>query len=145
MSQPAVSAHVKAIEDALGLTLFERTPRGMSLTADGQLDWPALAELPWVYPTASACCGRAAERLFETHHIRPQRVIRVDREQVTRTLIAGGTAVGLLHADTAHDAVARGEVELVFETPTLVRVLFAHLASRAHDPLLAAASAIMRE
>lgn len=36
LSQPAVSAHVKEIEDALGLTLFERTSRGMSLTADGR-------------------------------------------------------------------------------------------------------------
>jgi DNA-binding transcriptional LysR family regulator len=36
LSQPAVSAHIKAIEDAVGLTLFERTPRGMSLTAEGK-------------------------------------------------------------------------------------------------------------
>ncbi len=36
LSQPAVSAHIKAIEDALGLTLFERTSRGMSLTRDGE-------------------------------------------------------------------------------------------------------------
>jgi DNA-binding transcriptional LysR family regulator len=36
LSQPAVSAHIKAIEDALGLALFERTPRGMSLTREGQ-------------------------------------------------------------------------------------------------------------
>ena len=36
LSQPAVSAHVKEIEDTLGLTLFERTSRGMSLTADGR-------------------------------------------------------------------------------------------------------------
>ncbi|MEG1056341.1 MAG: LysR family transcriptional regulator, partial [Janthinobacterium sp.] len=27
LSQPAVSAHVKAMEDYLGLTLFERTAR----------------------------------------------------------------------------------------------------------------------
>lgn len=36
LSQPAVSAHIKAMEDGLGLSLFERTPRGMSLTQDGQ-------------------------------------------------------------------------------------------------------------
>ena len=36
LSQPAVSAHIKAMEDALGLSLFERTARGMSLTPDGQ-------------------------------------------------------------------------------------------------------------
>ena len=42
-------------------------------------------------------------------------------------------------------AVARRKVERLFETLTLVRVLLAHLARRARDPLLAAATAIMRE
>ena len=36
LSQPAVSAHIKAIEDTFGLRVFERTPRGMSLTAEGR-------------------------------------------------------------------------------------------------------------
>jgi len=263
LSQPAVSAHIKAIEDTLDLALFERTPRGMSLTTDGKrllakaeqtlgahqeliaeatrikgrlagklrigagsnsnheavgrlltmmsercpdvevtlkhttsleilaglrsdsldagfyneggepepdlttvevarfttylvgppglvavteaLDWSALAAQPWIYPTSSACCARTAESLFKAHQIRPKRIISVDRENVTRTLIAGGLGVGLLHADTAHAARARGEVELLFESPTAVRVLFAHLASRAQDPILAAASSILRE
>jgi len=34
-SQPAVSAHIKALEDELGVSLFIRTPKGMVLTADG--------------------------------------------------------------------------------------------------------------
>ena len=262
LSQPAVSAHIKAIEDALGLSLFERTPRGMSLTRDGErllvkaeqtllahrelmaeatrlkgrltgqlrlgagsnsndeavgkllatlserysevdvalehgtsanilagirngrldagfyneagkpdpdltaievaqfgiylvappglvavsepLDWRALEELPWVYPTSSACCGRTAESLFKTNEIRPKRIVSVDREDVTRTLIAGGIGVGLLHADTATEAQARGQIEILLQSGTLVRVMFAHLASRAQDPLLTAATSIMR-
>ncbi len=35
-SQPAISAHIKALEEELGLTLFHRTPRGMQLTAEGE-------------------------------------------------------------------------------------------------------------
>jgi DNA-binding transcriptional LysR family regulator len=35
VSQPAVSAHLKALEAAVGEALFERTPRGMRLTAAG--------------------------------------------------------------------------------------------------------------
>lgn len=35
-SQPAVSAHIKALEDELGVPLFVRTPRGMKLTEMGQ-------------------------------------------------------------------------------------------------------------
>ena len=34
-SQPAISAHIKALEEELGVALFERTPRGMTLTAVG--------------------------------------------------------------------------------------------------------------
>ena len=35
-SQPAVSSHVRALEEELGLQLFTRTPRGMRLTAAGR-------------------------------------------------------------------------------------------------------------
>jgi molybdate transport repressor ModE-like protein len=35
ISQPAVSAHLKALETAIGEPLFERTPRGMLLTSAG--------------------------------------------------------------------------------------------------------------
>jgi DNA-binding transcriptional LysR family regulator len=36
VSQPAVSAQIKALEDELKIALFERTPSGMLLTAAGQ-------------------------------------------------------------------------------------------------------------
>jgi len=269
LSQPAVSAHIKAIEDTLGITLFERTPRGMSLTRDGERllakaegtlaahrdlmgeatritharrghltgklrlgagggsnttlagrlvatlaerwpevevalehttslegvaalragkldagifnepgdaaadlttleaarftisvvarpglvalapvpavepDWAALAELAWIYPTVSACCGRTAEELFRRHRFRPKRIINVDREDVTRSLVASGVGVGLLHEDTIR--AARGEVVALALAPTPVRVLFGHLASRVNDPLLLAAAALVRE
>ncbi|WP_233092833.1 LysR family transcriptional regulator [Paracoccus sp. IB05] len=35
LSQPAVSAHIKALEEELRLVLFRRNPRGMGLTEDG--------------------------------------------------------------------------------------------------------------
>lgn len=262
LSQPAVSAQIKALEDALGLTLFDRTARGMTLTTEGERlllkaeqilaahqdlmdeatrikgkltgklrlgagsnsnneaigrlltvlserspevevvlkhgasveilaglrngtldaglyneggdpdpdlttlevsrfgicvvtahaersrgapDWKSLAEQPWLYPTTAACCGRFAEHLFKTHHFRPKRIISVDREEVTRALIAGGMGIGLLHDDTAKAAQSRGEIEIAFESKPTVRVLFAHLASRANDPVLSAARAILAE
>jgi DNA-binding transcriptional LysR family regulator len=262
LSQPAVSAHIKAIEDAVGLTLFERTARGMSVTPDGRrllgkaeqtiaahqelmaeaargkgalsgtlrlgaannsnyeavgrlltvfaerhpgvevvlthrsshevltgirngaldagfynepgapegdltaievahfttflvaapgfveatkpLDWRAVSEVPWIYPTESACCTRTAEQLFTSHRFRPKRIISTDRQDVTKTLVASRLGVGLLHADVAQEAQRLGEIELLFEVETRVRVLFAHLLRRAQDPVLAAASSIMR-
>lgn len=35
-SPPAVSAHIKALEEETGVALFDRTARGMSITADGE-------------------------------------------------------------------------------------------------------------
>lgn len=263
LSQPAVSAHIKAMEDELGIVLFERTPRGMSLTNDGAKlltkadqmvsmhrefideakrikgrlsgkvrlgsirnpsaqilgkllarlsetcpevevilehgssaeivrairngsldagfyaeagtpdaeletvtsggygiflaappgwgvdltnpDWQILARMPWICPQSSTCCGRVAEALFERHGFRPSKVMSVDQESVTRTLIAGGVGVGLLHADTAHEAQAKGEVDLVGELLHNVNVLFAYLRGRGHDPLIGAVAAVARE
>lgn len=262
LSQPAVSAHIKAMEDALGLGLFERTARGMSLTRDGQRllakaeqtlaahqelmaeaarnkgeltgrlrlgagsnssneavgrllttlaerypgvdvrlehrssreilegilggsldagfynepaeaerdlatievdrfaiqlvaapgvvavtsppDWKAIAALPWIYASESACCSRTAERLFASHRFQPRRVVSADRQDVTRALVASGVGVGLLHEGSARDAQRRGEVEILFEAEQRVRVLFACLERRAQDPVLSAASSIMR-
>jgi len=36
LSQPAISAHIKTLEQELALTLFERTPKGMRPTAAGE-------------------------------------------------------------------------------------------------------------
>lgn len=36
-SQPAVSAQIKALEETLGISLFERTPKGMVLTRQGEI------------------------------------------------------------------------------------------------------------
>ena len=35
-SQPAISAHIKALEEELGVSLFVRTPRGMTLSPAGE-------------------------------------------------------------------------------------------------------------
>jgi DNA-binding transcriptional LysR family regulator len=263
LSQPAVSAHIKALEDELGLVLFERTARGMSVTGHGtallakaeQLlalhqdmldearritgrvsgklrlgsnrstsaqvlgklltklsetysevevaleygnsaeilrairsgtldagfytddgrsdtelailevdrfgiflaappgwvdkparpDWEKLARVPWICPTSNTCCGRAAEAVFERNGFRPEKLVSVDQETVTRTLIAGGVGVGFLHAETAHEAEAKGEVELVGDVQLEVRLLFAYLCRREQDPLVGAVSAAVRE
>jgi DNA-binding transcriptional LysR family regulator len=262
LSQPAVSAHIKGMEETLGLRLFERTPRGMTLTPDGRRllvkaeqtlaahhelmseamrtkgelvgrlrlgagsnsthaavgalvtslaarfpgievelrhrssqevvagirsgtldagfysepgepepdlatievsrfaihvvaapglveptprpDWKALAALPWIYPIESACCSRTAERIFAAHRFRPRRIVGADRQEVTRTLIVSGLGVGLLHDDVAREAERSGEVVLLHRPEAEVRVLFAHLAARAEDPVWIAASSIMR-
>ena len=49
-SQPAVSAHIKALEEELGLVLFRRTPKGMRLTKEGTVLYQkALASLSTIH------------------------------------------------------------------------------------------------
>jgi DNA-binding transcriptional LysR family regulator len=118
-------------------------PRGLVDTSRG-LQWPALAQHTWVYPTTSTCCGTTAENLFKLHQFRPNKIVNIEREPMTRTLVAGGAGIGIVHADTAAEASQRGELEILYEAHDAVRALFAHLTSRTRDPLINAASAIVR-
>ncbi len=254
LSQPAVSAHIKAIEDEIGFALFERTSRGMILTENGtrllakaeqmiavhkelieeakyikgkpvgklrlgsnrtpsaqvlgklltaitqslpdielaleygssseildairnnsidagfytdtglihddlqtlavdhfgvylaapvdwtnnidKIDWQEIKNMPWICPASNTCCSRVAENLFEREKFRPQKIINVDQEKVTRTLIAGGVGLGFLHADTALDAAAKGEVVLLGDIQQQVNVKFAVVAERMREPLI---------
>jgi DNA-binding transcriptional LysR family regulator len=253
LSQPAISAHIKAIEDEIGFSLFDRTPRGMTLTENGtkllskaeqmiavykelineakyikgqptgklrlgsnrtpsaqalgkllaavsslpdielvleygnsveilnairnqsldagfytdtglihedlktwdvdqfgvylaapidwirnvdRINWQEIQNLPWICPASNTCCGRVAENLFEREKFRPQKIINVDQEKVTRTLIAGGVGLGFLHADTALDAAAKGEVVLLGDIQQQVKVKFAVVAERMREPLI---------
>lgn len=69
-SQPAVSAHIKNLEEELGLILFTRTPKGMRLTEEG-----------------SVLKTRAAEALSMIDNIRDQ--AGALKEEVTGTLRLG--------------------------------------------------------
>ncbi|MBU1439098.1 MAG: LysR family transcriptional regulator [Gammaproteobacteria bacterium] len=256
LSQPAISAHIKTLEDELGLSLFERTPRGMSLTtqglalltkaeqllalhqeiktdarqlsgqlsgrvrlgsnrspsaqvlsklltqlaercpqlevsleygsaveivdairmgridagfytadplesaglqqievdsfgvylaappgwvhAEGAPDWQQISRLPWICPATNTCCGRLAEQLFVEHGFRPAKIIHVDQEHVTRTLVAGGVGLGLLHQPTALDAQQKAELVLLGPPLQQVQVWFGFLSNRQQEPLLLA-------
>src|SRR5439155_24661686 len=56
LSQPALSAQIKALEDELGVHLFERGPSGMALTAAGKR---LLPEATKVLADAASLHGKA--------------------------------------------------------------------------------------
>ena len=44
VSQAALSHQIKALETRLGVTLFQRLPRGVALTEEGTALWPQINE-----------------------------------------------------------------------------------------------------
>lgn len=98
--------------------------------------WQQLATLPWICPAPTSCCGYTAEQVFEQQQFRPRKLIQVDQEHVTRTLIASGVGIGLLHAGTAQQACASGEVVLLGPALQQVQLHFGYRPERQQEPLL---------
>lgn len=126
-----------ATREVARFPIYLAAPAGM-IDPGAPLDWAALGELPWIFAPASLCCGGAAEQLFQAHRFRPRRIISIDRESVMRPMLAQRLGIGLLHGDTALEAQHQGEVDLLCVAHPAVSQLFAHLASRAQEPLLRA-------
>lgn len=96
-------------------------------------DWQQLARLPWILPEKHSCCGQAAAELFVRQGFYPEKVTKVDQEQMTRALISSGVGLGLLHTDSALDAQSKGEVRLVAELDHQASLWFSCLHSRAEQ------------
>nr|WP_264346968.1 LysR family transcriptional regulator [Rheinheimera sp. MM224] len=112
---------------------------------DTQPDWQQLAQLPWVLPEPDTCCGRAAAGLFASHAFYPEKVIKVDQEQMTRALIAGAVGIGLLHAGSALDAELKGEVQLLGQTDQQVKLWFSCQPDRMQQPQLKAVIELVQQ
>jgi len=80
-SQPAVSAHIKSLEEELGVSLFIRTPKGMTLTREGNTLRDkaefALATIDDLHKEASAMKERVVGTARIGFHIDP-RYLKID-------------------------------------------------------------------
>lgn len=139
VSQPAVSARLRALEASLGFSLLERSPRGARLTATGALvaDWARAA----VDAAALLDEGVVALRAETTSRLRVAASLTVAEYLLPRWLIAlrsalPDTTVALTShnsTDTADD-IRRGAADIGFvEGPTPPPDLDSH--DVAHDQL----------
>ncbi len=107
-------------------------------------DWQQLAQLPWVLPGPDTCCGRAAAGLFASHAFYPEKVIKVDQEQMSRALITEAVGIGLLHEDNALDAQIKGEVQLLGQTDQQAKLWFSCRPDKMQQPPLQAVMAAIQ-
>jgi len=80
-SQPSVSAHIKALEEELGIPLFIRTPKGMVLTGEGEVlqtqAQKALATVDEIHHKANVLKDEVTGPVKIGLHIDP-RFLRID-------------------------------------------------------------------
>lgn len=80
-SQPAVSAHIKSLEEEMGISLFIRTPKGMILTREGEVlqakAQTALDTIDDLYKEASVLQENVAGTARIGLHIDP-RFLKID-------------------------------------------------------------------
>lgn len=63
MTQPAISFQIKALEDSLGIQLFERTTSGVSLTGAGRVFMKHCVELEKVYDRLEQAMGDLSQSM----------------------------------------------------------------------------------
>lgn len=116
VSQTTVARRIAALEEALGLTLFERRRAGYALTPGGEtllLEARALATAAGALGDAAAACKRetggtvrlTAEESYavgvltpmlrELHEIRPDIIIELDASEEVRDLEAGAADIAV--------------------------------------------------
>lgn len=103
-----------------------------------RLDWPGIAELPWISTPAKCSFSRLATRMFSRHGVRPQTVIEADQEHTLCGLVASGMGLTLLREDVAINAQAAGDVVLWKPGVEVSHLYFVFARDRESSPALQA-------
>ena len=123
LSQPTISSHIRALEEELGVTLFERRARGVSLTRAGKIlledAQKVLAASLHLRDHARALSGTLDARLhigtiLDAHHLRLGDVISEMRErykliQVELQLAISGVGIDMVKSGELDAAFVLGE------------------------------------
>ncbi|GLP88907.1 LysR family transcriptional regulator [Tritonibacter mobilis] len=117
--------------------IYLAAPPGIIRTSD-PLDWQQLADQIWIVSSHDGCCGRWANALMEQHDICPKRIIKVDDEAVTRTLVASGAGIGLVHVNADDTLPPPKDIDLLHRVRKTARIMCGYLEARSDDPSIRA-------
>ncbi|MDF0542939.1 LysR family transcriptional regulator [Sphingobium sp. H39-3-25] len=101
-------------------------------------DWPDLAELPWLTPSASSAYSSMFSQLFGDKGLEPNSVIKFDNSFVGRSVLAAGAGMMLVREDNAMKGVCDGNLAVAPIGRVEIPLSIAHQTARKDDPLIQA-------
>lgn len=100
--------------------------------------WMALAELPWLTPSASSAYSAMLAQLFGNRGLELNSVMRFDNSAVGRAALMAGVGMMLLRADEALEGEREGRLAISPLARARVELSIAYQTSRREDPLIKA-------
>jgi DNA-binding transcriptional LysR family regulator len=112
-------------------------PRGWRSRVIGK-DWPALAQLPWIWSPPESVHHRLLSRIFTRYKVSPNKVALVDQEPSMLDLVKSGVGLSLVRESIAlREAHAHGLV-IADRVSVPAELSFITLARRRNEPAIAA-------
>lgn len=107
--------------------------------------WPEIARLPWIGTAPHSSQTRLMREMFESVGLRLTSVIQSDQETSMRSLAAAGVGLCLMREQLALEGVRAGELFIWPKHTVTTTLWLIHLQTRAHDPMIAALTSVLRE
>ncbi len=141
LGEPDKSCH------AITLTSFRYSvvaPQGWKPRVVGK-DWPALAQLPWIWAPPESVHNRLLSQAFAEHHAEPSRVALVDQEASMLDLVKSGVGLSLVRDSIAlREAHAHGLV-IADRVSVTTELAFICLAQRRQETPINVAFTLMNQ
>ncbi len=108
-------------------------------------DWPALAQLPWIWTPPDSAHNRLLSTIFAACQVQPPTVAQVDQEQSMLDLVKSGIGLSLVRESIAlREAHAHG-LAIADAVSVTTDLRFITLAKRRHEPAIAAVFSLLAD
>jgi DNA-binding transcriptional LysR family regulator len=106
-------------------------------------DWPALAQLPWIWTPPESAHHRLLTKTFSQYKVKAHPVALVDQESSMLDLVKSGVGLSLVRESTAlREAHAHGLI-IADRVSLTTELSFITLAKRKNEPTIAAVFALL--
>lgn len=133
MTQPAVTGHLKALEQELGFALFDRSNSRITLTRRDLL-------LPDAERTLASML-----KMLDAQGLTPNVVMETDEFTMPHNLVRAGLGLALMREDLALSAAKRGEIAVCGHAFVDTQLSFLYSASAEFEPTMTGMLSVLRE